>query len=229
MGCLSFFSQLPHYSKITLLSICVSQMWNYSNLLSSTSSVVLNDWTSCYLLTKNRLYMITRMIKYELIFFLSGTSEFVRISYWFWLWLWLWCFFDIWHVLVDFWFWWHLIPWRHIWNRRWNFLLSSALLLQKTQNHYYTLTIHRFWSLYVCVCEWPLVCVWPALALCSLWLVSSPSLLLLSSCSPHLKPWPCSQNEPSGFPHLHSLQETEKLIWTRCINGFNCLLEEMSQ
>lgn len=180
MGCLSFFSQLPHYSKITLLSICVSQMWNYSNLLSSTSSVVLNDWTSCYLLTKNRLYMITRMIKYELIFFLSGTSEFVRISYWFWLWLWLWCFFDIWHVLVDFWFWWHLIPWRHIWNRRWNFLLSSALLLQKTQNHYYTCWPFIDSDLFTCVCVSDLLSAFGQLSLSAL---SGLSPRLLFFCS----------------------------------------------
>lgn len=58
----------------------------------------------------------------------------------------------------------------------------------------------------------PPVCVWPALVLCSLWLVSSPSLPLLSSGSLHLKPWPYSQNVPSVSLHLNLLGNTEELV-----------------
>lgn len=55
----------------------------------------------------------------------------------------------------------------------------------------------------------PPVYVWPPRALC----FPSPAvglfLLLLSSCFPLRKLWPCSQSEPSASPRRHSLQKTD--------------------
>lgn len=120
-------------------------------------------------------------------------------------------FLDVWQVLLDF-RWRQITFWHHIWDRRWRFLLSAALLLQEKSFRFIprpslALTEGNVSTRRRCG---PPVYVWPAPALCCLWLVSSPSPLRPSSCSPHPKPWQCSRNEPSVFLHLCSLWRQRK-------------------
>lgn len=86
-------------------------------------------------------------------------------------------------------------------------LLASSW--KKRRQHHDVASLLVTFGFFTCQRCRPPVCVWRALALCALQLVSWPSLPLLSSCFPHLKPWPCSQNVPSVFLHLSLLQKTE--------------------
>lgn len=137
------------------------------------------------------------------------------------LWLRLRCFHYLWHVVY---FCWHVVLWIHI-RDRWWLLLSATLFLQvKTKQ----IHVNHNWSFFDCLhiflrhCMFlPAVCVWLPLAPCSLWPVSSLSLPLLSFCSLHPNPWPCSQNAPSDFSPLHSLHTDIALGVTPVSRSFN--------
>lgn len=119
--------------------------------------------------------------------------------------LWFRHFLYLWHVLIAVWR--HVVHRSLIWNRWGENVLSAALLLQETNQEHveHYLQSHYIYSGGSLL---PVVGVWPPLSLCSPWPASWLGLLLLSSCSLHLKLWPCSQNGPLVSQRLQLLHNT---------------------